>query len=182
MLELTIPARESFNEETNCFEKLEKDAVLKLEHSLISISKWESKYKKSFLHSDKNRDEVVDYVKFMTLNSKEVDEKVYERLTSENLDTIIKYIDDPMSATWFSDNNKPGPPGKKEIITSEIIYYWMISMNIPVEFEKWHLNRLLTLIKVCSIKNAPDKKMSRKETMDRHKSLNAMRRAQSKKK
>ena len=174
MLKIIVPAREFFNESTNEF-ITSKEQPLTLEHSLVSISKWESKWHKPFLSpkNDKSNDEILDYVRCMTL-TQNVDPKVYYNLSKDNITKIQHYIDDSMTATTFSSNNNSPP--NREIITSEIIYYWMIAYNIPVEFEKWHLNRLLTLIKVCSIKNAPSKKMTKGEILKRNHSLNAARR------
>lgn len=172
MLKITIPARETFNEITQEFVTI-KEQHLQLEHSLVSISKWESKWRKPFL-SDKNKsnEEIIDYIRCMNI-TQNVDPNVFLFLTNSNLKEINDYIDSPMTATWFNESNKKT---NREIITSEIIYYWMISLNIPFECQKWHLNRLLTLIKVCSEKNAPSKKMSKREIMTRNKALNEARR------
>ena len=168
MLEIIIPGLELFNEETNEFTCYE-DVLLELEHSLVSISKWESKWCKPFLDGkDKTIEEIVDYVRCMTINDK-VEPDVYNRLTEENLVFINEYIGRPMTATTFSNEKKSAG---REIITSEIIYYWMVSFNIPFECQYWHLNRLLTLIKVCNVKNNPPKKMSQKEILARNKALN----------
>lgn len=176
MLNIIIPAQELFNEKTNEFYK-SKEYSLSLEHSLVSISKWESKWHKPFLSkNEKTAEEVKDYIRCMTL-TQNVDSSVYSLLTSENINEIEKYIDDPMTATWFSDhspNSNKAP--SREIITAEIIYYWMISFNIPIECQKWHLNRLLTLIRVCNIKNSTDKKMSKADTLKQNRALNAARR------
>lgn len=175
MLSITIPDSEVFIEETGEFIKI-KGQTLQLEHSLISLSKWESKWHKPFLgKGEKTSEEIIDYVRCMTLTPN-VDSMVYNFLTNENVREINKYIDDPMTATTFSED--PTAKRNREIITSELIYYWMISLNIPVEFQKWHLNRLLTLIRVCNIKNQPPKKMSKKEIMRRNAALNAARRKQ----
>ena len=168
MLEIIIPGLELYNEETNEFTCYD-DVKLELEHSLISISKWESKWCKPFLDGkDKTLDEIVDYVRCMTI-SDNIESDVYDRLTEENLVVINEYIGRPMTATTF--NNEKKSIGR-EIITSEIIYYWMVSFNIPFECQYWHLNRLLTLIKVCNVKNNPPKKMSQKEILARNKALN----------
>lgn len=174
MLNIIIPAQELFNEKTNEFYK-SKEYSLTLEHSLVSISKWESKWHKPFLSKEqKTAEEVKDYIRCMTL-TQNVEPSAYNLLTVENINEIEKYIDDPMTATWFNDysNNKPK---SREVITAEIIYYWMISFNIPVEFQKWHLNRLLTLIRVCNIKNSTDKKMSKADTLKQNRTLNLARR------
>lgn len=149
--------------------------TLQMEHSLVSISKWESKWNVPFLSQKELTDEqTLDYIKFMTL-TQNVKPELYNCLSSENIRQIRDYIAAPMTATTFSkEKNKGG----REIITSELIYYWMITLNIPVEFQKWHLNRLLTLIRVCNIKNQPPKKMSRRELMNRNTALNAQRKAQ----
>ena len=168
MLEIIIPGLELYNEETNEFTCYD-DVKLELEHSLVSISKWESKWCKPFLDGkDKTLDEIVDYVRCMTI-SDNIESDVYDRLTEENLVVINEYIGRPMTATTF--NNEKKSTGR-DIITSEIIYYWMVSFNIPFECQYWHLNRLLTLIKVCNVKNNPPKKMSQKEILARNKALN----------
>ena len=174
MLQITVPGREQFNEATNEFITL-KEQTLQLEHSLISLSKWESKWCKPFLsNKDKTDEETIDYIRCMTL-TQNVKPEVYYNLTIENLNQVNDYINAPMTATTFSnDRQKPN----RDIITAELIYYWMIAHNIPFECQKWHLNRLLTLIRVCSVKNTPAKKMSRSELMSRNASLNAARRAQ----
>lgn len=173
MLQITIPAQEQWDEQNQEF-IYTKEQTLQLEHSLISLSKWESKWCKSFLsNKDKTREEVLDYVRCMTL-TQNVDPQIYSCLTDENVKQINEYIDAPMTATYFSEN-KNGR-ANREIVTSELIYYWMITLNIPFECQKWHLNRLLTLIRVCNIKNAPPKKMGRRAIMSRNAALNASRR------
>lgn len=175
MLEITIPAIEMFNEETQEFLPF-KEQTLQLEHSLVSLSKWESKWCKPFLSKDeKTQEEVLDYIKCMT-KTKNVDPYVYNRLTRSNIEAINKYIEAPMTATVFYDNKRQG--ANKEQVTSELIYYWMISLNIPMECQKWHLNRLLTLIRVCNVKNTPPKKTSKRELASRYAALNAARRKQ----
>lgn len=171
MLEIKIPESESFDNEKQEFIKL-KEVTLQLEHSLISISKWESKWNKPFLDNknEKTSEETLDYVKCMTINK--VDDSVYFRLTQADMNEISRYITASMTATTFLKTQKSV---SREVITNEIIYYWMISLNIPFECEKWHLNRLLTLIQVCSIKNSPKKKMSKAEIMARNRELNAQR-------
>lgn len=172
MLTIKIPNGEQYDPVNNLFIET-KEQNLALEHSLVSVSKWESKWQKPFISKeDKTAEEIIDYIKCMTL-TQNVNEYVYNLIDNSIIDKVYKYIDSPMTATTFSKDNSPP---SREIITSELIYYWMISLNIPVEFQKWHLNRLLTLIKVCSIKNAPAKKMSKREIMSRNKALNASRR------
>lgn len=174
MLEVIVPEQELFNEETNEFVYIKKQ-VIHLEHSLVSISKWESKWLKPFLDKEsKTTEEALDYVRCMTI-TQNVDPMAYYGLTSENIDTISKYIDSPMTATWFSKDQERSH--SREIVTSELIYYWMISLNIPMECQKWHLNRLLTLIKVCNIKNQDPKKMNANAIMRSNRAINAARRA-----
>lgn len=171
MIVITVPAIEMFNEVTQEFIQT-KEQVLQLEHSLVSVSKWESKWNKPFLDSnDKTIAETLDYIKCMTI-TQNVHDGVYNRLSKSNIEAINNYIDAPMTATTFPNNDGHS----KDIVTSEIIYYWMISLNIPFECQKWHLNRLLTLIRVCNVKNTPPKKMSKREIMNRNAALNAARR------
>lgn len=175
MLYITVPAMELFDDEKQEFITL-KEQTLQLEHSLVSLSKWESKWCKPFLtDQDKTEEEVVDYIKCMTI-TQNVKADVYERLTKENVDQIKEYISAPMTATRITKNQQSKP--NREQITAEIIHYWMIALNIPPEYQKWHLNRLITLIEVCNIKNQPPKKMGRQATMRRNASLNAARRKQ----
>lgn len=171
MLQITIPAAEHYDERTNRFIKT-KEQTLQLEHSLVSLSKWESKWCKPFLGKNKmTRAETIDYIRCMTL-TQNVDPKVYLSLTNENVDAVREYIESPMTATTINEG-KTG--GGREIITAEIIYYWMVAFNIPFECQKWHLNRLLTLIRVCDIKNRPNKKMNKKDLMSRNRALNEAR-------
>lgn len=173
MLQLRIPEGEFFNEVTQEFVKT-KETTLQLEHSLISVAKWESKWEKPFLaEDDKTNEQMRDYVRCMTINQN-VDPEVYKHLSKGVIDQINKYIEKPMSATWFREDKSPI---NREIVTAEIIYYWMVTNNIPFECQKWHLNRLLTLIRVCSIKNAPPKKMSAREIRNQNRELNKQRRA-----
>lgn len=174
MLKITVPAAEFWDEIHEEF-IYKKEQTLQLEHSLVSLSKWESKWNKAFLgKQEKTDDEILDYVRCMTL-TQNVDPEVYARLSAQNYAQINAYIESPMTATYFSEDKQV--KGSRETITSELIYYWMISYNIPVEFQKWHLNRLLTLIRVCSIKNTPPKKRSKRELMKRNAELNAARRS-----
>lgn len=179
MLEITIPAAECWDESREMFVTT-KEQTIRLEHSLVSISKWETKWHKAFYsNKEKTAEEVIDYIRCMTL-TKNVDPYIYNCLSEENIQKINSYIEDPMTATKFYDDKQGGL--SRDTITSELIYYWMISLNIPVEFEKWHINRLLTLIKVFNAKNQPDKKMSTKEIIDRNRALNKARREQLKSK
>jgi hypothetical protein len=171
MLEITIPGIELYDEEKNEFINYDEKTV-KFEHSLVSVSKWESKWCKPFLSGkEKTAEEILDYIICMTVTEGITDD-IYSRLTQENFSKINEYIGHPMTATTFNDERKSG---SREIITSEIIYYWMVAFNIPFECQYWHLNRLLTLIKVCNIKNNPPKKMSKQEVLSRNKALNEAR-------
>lgn len=174
MLEIEILA-EKWDESEQEFVYV-KETTLQLEHSLISLSKWESKWCKPFFSkTEKTHEETIDYIKLMTLTPN-VDPDVYNRLSNENIIQINDYILAPMTATTFGkDTNSKN---SREIITAELIYYWMITLNIPFECEKWHLNKLITLIKVCNIKNTPPKKMSKRDVMSRNAALNAARRQQ----
>lgn len=175
MLTLKISGKELWNERTEEF-VAGKDQVLTLEHSLVSLSKWESKWNKPFLSKkEKSFEETIDYIRCMTL-TQNVDQNIYNCLSRKNIKDVNDYISMPMTATTFYEEKTA--KGSNEIITSELIYYWMISMNIPFECQKWHLNRLLTLIRVCSIKSQPAKKMSRREVLSRNAALNAARKKQ----
>lgn len=171
MLKITISAIEQYDEGNEIFITSKTQALL-LEHSLVSISKWEAKWGKAFLSKEeKTFEESVDYIRCMTV-TQNVDEDAYLGITYEHLNEIGKYIEAPMTATTFRNEKKTI---NREIITAELIYYWMVALNIPFECQKWHLNRLLTLINVCNIKNTPPKKTSRRELMSRNTSLNAAR-------
>lgn len=177
MLEIVIPEQEKYEEETGKFIQTKK-TTLKLEHSLISVRKWEAKWHKLFLENeDKTFDELLDYIRCMTLNREKIDQNVYRFLTNEDLEKIVTYIQDPMTATWFHNNNRIGASNRTgEKVSAEIIYYWMIAQNVPVEFERWHLNQLLTLLKVVNIKSGGEKKMSKKEAAAQRATLNKQRR------
>ena len=175
MLQITIPAVDLWDEVKEEFVS-RKEQTLQLEHSLVSLRKWESKWCKPFLSSkDKTQEEVIDYVKCMTL-TQNISPDTYNYLTPDNINQINAYIEAPMTATTFREDKGRG--SNKEIITAEIVYDWMIALNIPFECHKWHLNSLLTLIRVCNIKNQPAKKMSKRDIMSRNAALNAARREQ----
>lgn len=173
MISIIIPSSENWDEVNQQFIST-KEQHLRLEHSLVSISKWESKWHKPFFsNEDKTDEEIIDYVRCMTL-TQNVAPDIYWHLTKENMDAIGKYIEDPMTATTFKKNAMHGSNG--EGVTSELIYYWMIALGIPFECQKWNINRLFTLIKICNIKSQPSKKMSQRELMSRNAALNAARR------
>lgn len=175
MLPLHIGALELFDESTGTF-IYTKPITLTLEHSLIAISKWESKWQKSFIHSkDLSREQSVDYVKCMVVSPTCIDENIWKALPYEILNQVAAYIDNPMTATTINGERKGGG---SQIVTSELIYYWMITHNIPFECQKWHINRLLMLIKICNVNNNPGKKMSKREVLSRNAELNAKRKAQ----
>lgn len=179
MLEIRIEKQRILDNNTNRIINI-PETTLQLEHSLISLKKWESKWHKAFLDktNDKTKEEVLDYIRCMTINKGKIDSAIYYVLNSDDLEKVIKYIEDPMTASKFNDNLIGASKNPGEYITNETIYYWMISLGIPVEFQKWHLSQLLTLIKFVSIKNAPKKKMSKKEAAQQRAILNAQRRAQ----
>lgn len=178
MLTLHIKEKEIFNEKTQEFEHVNACSIC-LEHSLVSISKWEAKWHKSFLNTeDKTNDELIDYIKCMTV-SQNISLKIYSTLSIDEIKKINLYIGDTMSATTFSERKPEGAaPQKKDIVTSELIYYWLVAYQIPFECQRWHLNRLLTLIKICSIKNSntKDDKMSKRAILANNKALNTARR------
>ena len=172
MLKITVPGREMWDEAKEEF-IYTKDQDLLLEHSLLSISKWESKWCKPYLsNKEKTIDETLDYIKCMTITPN-VNPDVYIRLSSKNVEEIINYINAPMTATTFTQTDRN--TGRGEQITADLIYYYMVTFRIPFECEKWHINRLITLIRVCSEKSQPAKKMSKGEIMRRNAELNAKR-------
>lgn len=158
MLTITIPPVDLFDEKTEMITEVPEFTV-ELEHSLASISKWESKYEKPFLgDAARTKNEIIGYIDAMCLTP-EVPPTIFHRLSTENFGEINRYINSKMTATWFSERQQQGR--SREIVTSEVVYYWMVSMNIPFECEHWHFNTLLTLIKVTNSKNAPQKKNTR---------------------
>lgn len=174
MLRITIPATELWDEGKEEF-VYTKEQTLQLEHSLVSLSKWESKWHKAFLTKrEKTYEETLDYIKCMTL-TQNVKPEVYQCLTKENIDEVLAYIEDPMTATHFSTPQSSGSINGEQT-TAELLYYYMIASGVPFECQKWHLNRLITLIRVCSVKSAPPKKMSRGERLSQQARLNAERR------
>ena len=172
MLKITIPSAELYDESKGEF-IYTKEQTLQLEHSLVSLSKWESKWQKVFLSKeDKTYEETIDYIRCMTV-TQNVDPDVYNYLTDENIRQIDDYISAPMTATFiYEDKNVRG---SREPVTAELIYYWMIINRIPFECQKWHLNRLLMLIRVCSVKSQPPKKRSRKELLQQYAAINEAR-------
>ncbi len=191
MLQLELKPVEFFDSDSNAFffafpwaknSPVPENQVMKiqLEHSLLSLSRWEEKWKVPFLvdKPEKTIEQTLDYIRFMTI-TKNVPDGVYETFTQDQIDTITQYIQDSHTATWFSERgNGKGPNGSHQIITAEIIYYWMIVSNIPWDpAERWHLNKLLTLIRVCSIENSPKKKQSKAEIADEYRRIKAARRA-----
>lgn len=178
MLQITIPETELYDDKVGEF-IYTKETKLKLEHSLISISKWEQHWRKPYINTvEKTREETIDYIKCMTL-TQNVDPNAYRCITNAHIKQINEYINNPMTATTFSDKKKSG---RREITTNEVIYYQMIDLGIPVEFEKWHLNRLLTLIKVCTSYREPQKKRNKKDIMRDYKAINKANRAKFKSK
>jgi len=175
VLQLEIPEREFFDNDTQTFTIYKKE-TLQLEHSLVSLSKWEANWCKPFLTTTtKTTEETIDYIKCMTI-TQNVKPEVYMHMPQEVFVTVDDYINKQMTATWF---NEPKTQSKtREVITSELIYYWMVALTIPMDCQKWHLNRLLTFIKVCNIKNQPPKKQGRKEALSQRAALNQARRSQ----
>lgn len=171
MLTITIPASEAWDERIERFVSTQ-ETTLVLRHSLVSLSKWESEFKKPFLSNDaKTVEETYGYIQAMSDNP--VDQTVLMMLTNENLKSINDYIEDSQTATWFSDKKRG--PKSREIVTSELIYYWISALTLPWEVQYWHLNRLFTIIKVTDEKNQPKKKMGRAEQLAQQRRLNAER-------
>lgn len=174
MLTIVIPGEESFDNDKNEFVS-DEAITLQLEHSLVSLSKWESIWNKPFLDGKARTDEeLLSYVKAMTLTP-DLPPEIYQRMTNAHFEQINAYIHSKMTATWFSE--KQNQSKSRETITSEVIYYWMIALNIPFECQDWHLNRLLTLVRICNEKNAPQKPMTKAELAERNRRINAERKA-----
>lgn len=174
MLQIVVPPSEKWDEAREEFVTF-KGQKLQLEHSLVSISKWEAKWKKPFLTKDeKTIEETIDYIKCMTL-TQNVHPDVYLNLTSSNYKEINEYVASQRTATWFNEDDTP--KNNRQTITSELIYYWMTALNIPMECQKWHLSRLLTLIRVANEENKPKKQPSKSDIYKHHRALHAKRRA-----
>lgn len=173
MLRIIVPGGEYYDEKNECF-VYSKDTELQMEHSLISVSKWEARWHKAYnTKRPKTSEEILDYFKCMTINR--VDPEVYDRLTSENIREILEYINDSMTAVYFPENEESGTR-RGDTLTSEVLYYYMITLGIPFECEKWHLNKLFSLMEVCSMKMQPNKKLSKSQIWKRNAKLNAARR------
>lgn len=180
MLELNIPGGEVYLEDEECFKDV-KPITLRLEHSLVSLSKWEAKWRKPFLDakSPKTYEESIDYIRCMTLNQN-VDPVVYKLLTKDMMVKVDSYLNAEMTATTFS-NTRNGSPNR-QVVTSELIYYWMFGYGISIECQKWHLSRLMTLIRIFDVKSNGDKKMGRSEILAQNRALNDARRRAAKSK
>lgn len=175
MLTITVGATDFFNEETGSFE-IHGGTELQLEHSLVSLSKWEAIHETPFLgESKKTPEQLLSYIECMLLTENPPG-NLLEKLSKDNVDTVQTYIDRKMTATWFSEVRPQAR--NQEVITAELIYYWLTVFHIPFECETWHLNRLFTLVRICSLKQDKPKKMSRAEVARRNRELNAQRKAQ----
>lgn len=174
MFEVLIPDTEIFIEEANEFIKI-TGCKLKLEHSLVSIQKWESKWHKPFLNKkeDKTFEQIIDYIRCMTTNPEDItDPAVYKIIPKAKVAEILEYLKDPMTATVIYKGKKKGRSVQQKTVTAELIYYWMISLNIPIEFQYWHINRLMTLIELINEEAGPKEKMSKREILEENRRLN----------
>lgn len=172
------PSKEYWDDKKEEFvniDALVRDYDLELEHSLISVHKWEQKWHIPFISKEPHTEEqTLHYIKCMTIN-KSIPDAVYDHLTSENIKDISDYINDPMTATTVAEI--PGQKKSRQVVTAEVVYSWMVALQIPWEAQKWHFNSLMKLIEVCNIQNTPPKKMSKNEIMKRNRDLNAARRS-----
>lgn len=181
MLQLTIPGQRYWDEENEVFVYPET-VVLELEHSLVTLSKWESEFEKPFLSKDeKTAEEIFRYIQIMN-QTPNTSPDVFQYLTEENVREINDYISAKTTATWFNDPPPGSQPPNREVITAELIYYWMISVEMPIEpFQNWHLNRLFTLLRVFSVKNGKNQKMNpeeKKNWLSERERLNELRKKQ----
>lgn len=172
MYSFTIPKREFWDEENQVFVYTDEYKI-SIEHSLASVAEWEAKYKKPFLNTERTLSETVDYIRMMSVTTG-IPDTAYAYITPDNIRDIEEYMNDSHTATWFAKED--GTSQNREVITAEIIYYWMIAQQVPMECQHWHLQRLITLIRVCSEKNKPQKKMSRHDLIQRNRALNEARR------
>lgn len=175
MLVLNIPVSERYDEDSQTFFKVTEPVAF--EHSLLSLSKWEAKYEKPFLSDkfEKTEEELLDYLRMMVVNPAVTDGRLAQ-LTQDNIIELNQYISSQQTATWFNEIKKSSGPSQ-ETVTAELIYYWMISYQIPMECQTWHLNRLLTLIRVFNTKQQKPEKMSKRDIMSRNRALNEQRKA-----
>lgn len=180
MLVIEIKGNELWDERTEQFVYDRPSLTLHLEHSLHAIAEWEAKHQIPFLGSNLTDDQIRDYITFMAEEPITIED--VNRLSTKQYQQIANYMNDKMSATWFSDRNDKHNPNNGEVVTSELIYYWMAASQIPFSCDRWHFNRLMTLIRICSIKNQPPKKMSKSATMAQNNALNKARRARLKSK
>lgn len=174
-----IKAGELWDELNEEFISIPADKTIVIEHSLLSISKWESKWHKIYL-DDKlkmSHEETLDYIRCMTL-TQNVDPNYYRLVDNSTLSEIQEYMNNPYSATFFNEIPNGHSTKRSEKISSEVLYYYMFKLGIPKDCEKWHINRLQNLIRIFSIKDAPDQKMNKRQTSDYYRKLNAQRRAQ----
>lgn len=177
VLTIMVGATSVFDETDDRFRE-DGGFELQLEHSLVTLSKWESEYEKPFLaNTDKTADEVLAYIRYM-VQSPNPPEDFLEKLTQENVEAINAYINKKMTATWFNDLT-PRAKRNSEVVTAELVYYWMTVFRIDWEAQHWHFNKLMTLVRICNLKNDNSpKKMTRGEIQARNRELNAQRRAQ----
>lgn len=175
MLTITVGSTQSFDDEKQTFVET-GGFELQLEHSLVALSKWESEFETPFLgKKDKTAEEALAYIRCMVMTPNPPGDFL-DKLSNENIEAINAYVDRKMTATWFSE--QPGAPKSREIITAELVYYWMTVFSIPIECENWHLNRLFTLIRIANLKQSKPKKMSRAEIAARNREINRQRREQ----
>ena len=175
---VTVPKSEVYDEENDIFYEIKNEVTLVMEHNLIAISRWESKFHKPYLTKDtKTNEEILYYLECMTI-TKGVESYVYRCIPKSELLRITEYINDPMTGTTVRESPYAKKQGKEEIQSAELLYYYMFKLGIPKECENWHLNRLMTLMKVYGAKDEkPDGKASRSELIARNRAINARNRS-----
>lgn len=173
---------ELFDEETNTFLH-PVGKKLHLEHSLLSISKWEAEWEIPFLNTDKTSEQSLSYIKCCVLDD-DFDELLLNTLSDKNILDFNAYLSKGMTAkkiidlrSSLSQKRKSRRPASQKALTSEDIYYSMIQFHVWKECEEWPLQRLLSLLQLCSLKSNSTGEMSKSDQAKFYREENARRKA-----